>query len=381
MFKIRTLLVTITLFLFILITAFIGGGKDDYTLDQLRDLYSSGQQESWPKPTLDPGPSAHFTDIGQLQPVPFPKENSFSKEKALLGKLLFYDPRLSLSKQVACASCHDPELAWGDGKHLAFGHNRQNGKRNSMTIINTGYYNSLFWDGRASSLEDQVQFPVQDQAEMAQSLKAMVKNVKKVKGYKPYFKAAFGTSKVSLEVIRKAIATFERTITSRNSRFDRFVAGNKKALSDEEIKGLHLFRTKARCINCHNTPLFSDNQFHNDGQALYGLKGQDMGRYILSKKQEDVGAFRTPSLRETKLTGPWMHHGNFATLRDVIQYYNGGNPSRIPKNFVVDENLRPITSPILRKLKLNREEIQQLEAFLGSISTSSQKITLPNLPE
>lgn len=378
--KFRTPLIFTLLFVFVIVSAFIAGDNDEYTIEKLRELYSSGDHNLWPRANVDGGPAKNFKDIGVLDAPEFPKNNLFSKEKALLGKILFFDPRLSLSKQIACASCHDPELGWGDGKHLAYGHNRQNGKRNSMTIINTAYYDRLFWDGRASSLEDQVQFPVQDKAEMAQSLKAMVKNVKQIKGYRKYFNDAFGSPEVSLEVIQKAIATFERTITSRRSRFDLFVSGNKTMLKDDELKGLHLFRTKARCINCHNTPLFSDNQFHNDGQTLYGTKQQDFGHYLQSNKQEDIGAFRTPSLRETKLTGPWMHHGNFPTLRDVIEYYNGGNPAPIQRSVKVDESTRPIPSPLLRKLNLTKEEREQLEAFLGSISTQSQKIIAPELP-
>ena len=380
MFNIRTLLICALLTAFVVVTAFINGHNEDYTIGQLRELYSSGKPESWPKASIDPGPAKNFKDIGALDAPVFPESNQFSKEKAMLGKILFFDPRLSKSKQVACASCHDPELGWGDGKHLAYGHNRQNGKRNSMTILNTAYYDRLFWDGRAASLEDQVSFPVQDQAEMAQSLKAMVKNVKQIKGYRSYFQAAFGSTKVSLLAIQQAIATFERTVTSRNSRFDLFVKGNQTILNNDELTGLHLFRTKARCINCHNTPLFSDNQFHNDGQALYGSRQEDFGRYHQSGKQENIGAFRTPSLRETRLTGPWMHHGNFPSLRDVVEYYNLGNPSPIQRSVKVDESKRPITSPLLRKLKLTKTERVQLEAFLGSLSTQVQKIQAPELP-
>ena len=380
MLKVRTLLIFILLSSFVIATAFMKSNDDDYTIDQLRERYSSGQPQTWPKANVDAGPAKNFKDIGKLASVDFPKSNPFSKEKVLLGKMLFFDPRLSLSRQIACASCHDPELGWGDGKHLAYGHNRQNGKRNSMTILNTGYYDRLFWDGRASSLENQVQFPVQDQAEMAQGLNAMVRNVKKIKGYTAYFEAAFGTKEVSLDAIQQAIATFERTVTSRNSRFDLFVNGNKTILKDDEVMGLHLFRTKARCINCHNTPLFSDNQFHNDGQALYGSKQEDFGHYYLSGKQEDIGAFRTPSLRETKLTGPWMHHGNFPTLRDVVEYYNGGNPSPIQRSVKVNESKRPIPSPLLKKLNLTKDERLQLEAFLGTISTQVKKIQAPELP-
>jgi len=381
MLKKRTFLIFTLFLLFVAATAFIGRQQQEYTLDQLRILYSSGDRTRWPKANIDDLAAKGFKDIGALGKAPFPKNNPFTKEKVLLGKMLFFDRRLSLSKQIACASCHDPELGWGDGKHLAYGHNRQNGKRNSMTIFNTAYYDRLFWDGRAASLEDQVQFPVQDKAEMAQSLKVMVKNVRKIKGYRKYFNDAFGSSEVSLAGIQKAIATFERTITSKNSRFDLFVNGNKEILKDDEVLGLHLFRTKARCINCHNTPLFSDNQFHNDGQTLYGSKQQDFGYYHLSKKQEDVGAFRTPSLRETKITGPWMHHGNFPTLRDVIEYYNGGNPAPIQRSVKVEESMRPIPSPLLKKLNLTKEERLQLELFLGAISTQPQKIHAPLLPE
>ncbi|WP_221627107.1 cytochrome-c peroxidase [Pontibacter sp. Tf4] len=356
------------------------GNEPAYTVEELRRIYS-GDQSNWPAPHLDPEAREGFRDIGKLGKMEYPADNPYSKEKELLGKTLFFDPRLSLSGQIACATCHDPELSWGDGRRVSYGHDRQTGKRNAMTIINTGYYHTFFWDGRSPSLEDQAQFPVQDKVEMAQSLKAMVKNIKAIKGYKPKFKEAFGSDEVTLEKIQKAIATFERSIVSNSSRFDSFVSGNPKAMTDMEIKGLHLFRTKARCINCHNTPLFSDNKFHNDGQALYGSKMEDFGRYHLTGKQEDIGAFKTPSLRETALTGPWMHNGNFPSLKDVIEFYNLGNPSPIQRHVTVDETKRPIPSPLLRKLNLTLEERQQLEAFLGAISTRTQRMAPPELPQ
>lgn len=363
---------------YILISAF--AFEKEYSATELRNLYSSGNPAIWPKPNLDTTVK-NFSDIGLLEKPLFPESNPYSAEKVKLGRLLFFDPRLSASKQIACSSCHDPELGWGDGRHLSFGHNRQNGKRNAMTILNTGHYQRLFWDGRAASLEEQVVFPVQDPLEMAQNLKTMEKNIRKITGYRSYFIEAFGSDKVTTDRIQKAIATFERTIVSKPTRFDSFISGNSKSLTDDEVMGLHLFRTKARCINCHNTPLFSDNQFHNDGQTLYGSKMQDFGLYNQSRKKEDIGKFRTPSLRETNSTGPWMHHGNFPTLVDVIEYYNLGNPSPIQKVVKVDESMRPVTSPILQKLSLSKTERVQLESFLRAISSPSQKLNPFPLPE
>lgn len=371
-------------FFFLLsVTFFIGltAFQHEYSVDELRHLYSSGDVSRWPKPEIDSSVVGTFQEIGVLGKVSHPASNPYSVAKAKLGKLLFFDPRLSQSKQIACASCHDPELGWGDGRHLSFGHNRQNGKRNAMTILNTGHYQRLFWDGRAASLEEQVNFPVQDPLEMAQNLKIMQRNIRKVKGYRPHFAAAFGTEEVTIERIQQAIATFERTVVSPPSRFDRFVQGNARLLNDDEVRGLHLFRTKARCINCHNSPLFSDNQFHNDGQTLYGSSQQDFGKYLQTGDPQDVGKFRTPSLREVARTGPWMHHGNFPTLRDVIEYYNLGNPSPIQRKVVVDERLRPVTSPLLRKLHLTQTEQLQLEAFLKTISVPSQKLNPFELPQ
>lgn len=351
-----------------------------YNADSLRIIYSSNAA-NWPKPDLDSSVVKGFKDIGVLGKPEYPADNVWSKEKEQLGKLLFYDPRLSLSKQVACASCHDPELGWGDGRRVSYGHDRQTGKRNAMTVLNTAFYKHLFWDGRAASLEAQAVFPVQDKKEMAQGLQAMVENVRAVKGYQPLFKAAFNNDSITLLQIQKAIATFERSVVSHKSRFDRFVSGSADALSNDEVVGLHLFRTKARCINCHNTPLFSDNQFHNDGQTLYGSKMEDMGRYEVTHNRKDIGVFRTPSLREITQTGPWMHHGNFPTIKDVIEYYNLGNPSPIQRRVVIDSAMLPVTSPILRKLYLTQEEQKCLEAFLSSIGTGVRRPFAPELPK
>ena len=356
--------------------------NEEYTIEQLRAIYS-GDASKWPKPNLDEEAKKNFKDIGYLGRPEYPANNQFSADKEKLGKTLFFDPRLSVSGQIACASCHDPELGWGDGKRVAYGHDRQTGKRNAMTLINVAFYNKLFWDGRANSLEHQSAFPITDHIEMNMPLPQMVKNVKSIKGYEELFFKAYGTKEVNLERIQKAISTFERSIISTGSRFDSFVRGNSKALKDDEIQGMHIFRTKARCINCHNSPLFSDNLFHNDGQTLLGSKMEDLGQYYVTKKLEDIGKFRTPSLRETNITGPWMHHGNFPSLKDVIEFYNLGNPIAIQRNAVIPDSIfqNSKKSPLLQKLNLTLTEQQNLEAFLRSISTRVSKINPPVLPK
>lgn len=352
--------------------------------DQLRKLYASGDPNIWPKAEVDSMVLANgFEDIGVLGEIPFPNSNPYSKEKYELGKLLFHDPRLSSSNQIACASCHDPQLGWGDGKRVAFGHDRQTGKRNAMTLFNVAYYDSLFWDGRAVSLEHQATMPIEDSLEMHQELGIATDKIAKIKGYNTYFKKAYGDSKVTRARIMKAIATFERKIKSPKSRFDRFILGNEKALNNSELLGLHLFRTKARCINCHNTPLFSDNRFHNDGQTLFGSANEDLGRYKVTTKKEDVGKFKTPSLREVVQTGPWMHNGNFPTLVDVVEFYNLGNPAPIQKKYTgtARDSLLPKTSPLLQELHLTAVEKQALLDFLETITTRPQRLKAPVLPK
>ncbi len=353
-------------------------------IEDLRQLYSSGNPALWPKPTLDRNVDpANFKDIGPLPEVPFPDYNPYSKEKASLGKTLFFDPRLSISGQIACASCHNPELGWTDNLTRSFGHNRQTGKRNAMTILNSGYATSLFWDGRANSLEDQAQFPISDPLEMNEKLTIAVDKIAAVKGYKKLFETAFGDSEITLKRIQYAIATFERTIKSPKSKFDKFVTGKADAFSDEQVLGLHLFRTKAQCINCHNTPYFSDNQFHNDGQTLFGTVNEDFGRYNITKNKQDLGKFRTPTLREVANTKPWMHNGHFPSLLDVVEFYNLGNPSPVQAKYLgtARDSLLPVNSPILKKLNLNRTEINALLAFIETLSSPNSRIITPTLPQ
>jgi cytochrome c peroxidase len=358
--------------------------KSEYIdISYLKAVYSSGDISTWPEPNLDSLIDKNlFEDIGPLPEVTFPEINPYTFEKVKLGKTLFFDPRLSLSGQIACASCHNPELAWTDNSTRAFGHNRNSGGRNSMTILNSGFAHRLFWDGRAKTLEHQARFPIDNPIEMNEQLNIAVDKIAKIEGYKPLFKAAFGNDSVSLKSIQYAIATFERTVNSYKTKFDKFVEGDSTKLNNQEVLGLHLFRTKARCINCHNTPYFSDNQFHNDGQTLFGSKNEDFGRYYFTKKMEDIGKFRTPTLREISRTGPWMHHGHFPSLLDVVEYYNLGNPAPIQKSFIGigRDSLIPKTSPILKTLNLNKIEVKALIAFMETLSSKNGRTLIPELP-
>ena len=354
------------------------------TIDDLRKVYSSGDVKNWPKPNLDDLiDKSKFEDIGVLGKVPFPENNLYTKEKADLGKTLFFDPRLSVSGQISCANCHNPELGWTDNLTRSFGHDRQNGGRNAMTILNTGFATSLFWDGRAASLEAQSVGPIQDKLEMNMHLGLAIEKIKSIKGYATMFEAAFENKQVSKENIQKAIATFERTIVSPMSKFDRFVSGKAEEFTDQEVEGLHLFRTKARCINCHNTPYFSDNQFHNDGQTLFGTINEDFGKFNVTKNKQDIGKFRTPTLREVARTGPWMHHGHFPFLIDVVQLYNLGNPSPIQKKYegTARDSMKPTTSPLLKKLEMTKLEEKALVAFLGTLTTPTVRMKMPPMPK
>ncbi len=355
----------------------INNNEED--IASLRKIYSNGDATKWPKPNLDSSTAKDFKDIGVLGAAPFPKDNEPNDAKKELGKILFYDPRLSVSGQIACASCHDPQLGWGDGKRIAFGHDRKTGGRNAMTIFNTAFYNKLFWDGRANSLEDQARFPVADHIEMNLSVGDMEKRVQQFSGYKPLFLKAFGDNTINADKIFKAIATFERSIVSPPSRFDNFIKGNATALKDEEVLGLHLFRTKARCINCHNGPAFTDNQFHNDGQTLWGSENEDLGLYNVTKNKADVGKFKTPSIRESMNTGPWFHHGNFPSMKDVVFFYNLGNPAPIQKKYqgTLRDSILPTPDPLLKKLTLTDKEVEAVVAFMGAITTRPRRLNAP----
>jgi len=343
----------------------------------LRMLYNKPPAD-WPAPELDEGIA--LRELGLLPAMAAPGDTPALADRVELGKQLFFDPRLSGSGQIACASCHDPQLGWGDGRRTAIGHDRQTGPRNSQSLLNIGYFEPLFWDGRAETLEEQALQPVVDPLEMHNTLTEAEATLNAIPGYRQAFREVFGVEAIERRQIAQALAAFQRTVVSRQSRFDRFLEGEQDALTDQELAGLHLFRTKARCLNCHNGPEFSDRKFHNLGLHFFGRSLEDLGRYEITGRPEDVGAFRTPGLRDVMFTGPWMHNGLFQEMDSILRMYNAGMPRPKPRAEHRDNPLFPTTSPLLKPLRLKPEELTALKAFLGSISTRPRLIQPPTLP-
>lgn len=344
----------------------------------LRAAYAEPAAD-WPKATVDPG--VVFVELGLLPPPVYPKDNPHSKAKDDLGKALFFDARLSGSKQIACASCHDPDLGWADGRTTSFGHGRTALKRNAPPILNSGLAPALFWDGRAATLEQQAHAVLLNPDEMRGGRDDIVEALSKSRGYVARFEKAFGTPEVTWDRVAQAVATFERGVRGGNSRFDAFLRGKADALSDSEVRGLHLFRTDARCANCHHGPALSDGGFHDLGLSYYGRKFEDLGRYRVTKKAGDVGRFKTPTLRNVGKTGPYMHNGLF-DLDNVLVLYNAGMPTlRKPADPPADAPPFPTKDPLLRPLHLNKDDLADLKAFLLSLDEPRRIVRPPELPE
>lgn len=354
---------------------------DKPLLDSLRYLYERSP-DRWPKASLDSG-VAHI-ELGVLPGSPLDPYKDSLQPLIDLGKTLFFDPRLSGSEQISCSSCHAPDLGWADGRAVAVGHDHQRGKRNTQSVKNSWFYTTYFWDGRASSLENQAPNPIENPIEMHQDFEKLPAKIAEIKGYQPLFTQAYGDPSVTQDRIANALATFQRTITSGVSDFDYFLAGLGNRLTDQQIHGLHLFRTKGNCMNCHNGPMMSDNKFHNLNTTFYkDEQREDLGLYEFTKNPEDVGKFRTPGLRNVMNTGPWFHNGIFKDMRVVMTQYNMGmrmlgavitSPSR-------EEPMKPVISPHVRTLSLNLEEINAIIAFMESLSESPGEFDFPELPK
>jgi cytochrome c peroxidase len=271
--------------------------------------------------------------------MPFPEGNPITREKIILGRRLFFDKRLSLDGTLACANCHEPDLAFSDGREIARGIHGAEGRRNAPALINRGYGSSFFHDGRAPTLERQALEPILNPIELGLT--------------QPELERRIG---LKTNEITAALATYVRTIRSGDSRFDRYAAGQSQALNQLEQLGLELFRGKGRCSTCHVGPNFTDERFHNTGVSWRGGRLNDEGRFNVTKNEHDHGAFKTPTLREIARTAPYMHDGSVATLEDVVEFYSNGGRSN------------PYSDPEIRPINFTDHDKKALIAFLRSLS-------------
>jgi cytochrome c peroxidase len=297
--------------------------------------------------------------------VPAPKDNPTTPEKVALGRQLFFDPRLSGDNTMSCATCHLPDKAFGDGLAQAKGHGGKTLVRNTQTVLNVGFYERFFWDGRAKSLEEQALGPIQSADEMNQDLAALEKELNDIPGYAAQFQKIFGT-KVTSDGIAKSLAAFQRTLVTKPSPFDRYLAGDKTTLSPEAKKGMELFEGSAGCIRCHQGPLFSDSQFYR-----VGIASTDKALGAVTGKRDGKGKFRTPTLRNIAQTGPYMHDGSKKTLTDVVEFYYRGVPSKTIDGLPLD------VEPLLGQ---SFSEIPSIVAFLESLTGEAPRIEPPELP-
>jgi cytochrome c peroxidase len=267
-----------------------------------------------------------------LPPVPVPADNPLTQETIALGRRLYYDSSLSVDGTISCASCHAPQFAFSDKRPFSQGVGGKLGTRHAPTIINSAYSNLQFWDGRAASLEEQAKGPMENPVEMAHTLDGVVHRVQADPKYRELFLAAWGTDQIDIDLIAKSISSFERTVIAGNSPFDRFYYGHdSKAIALEAQRGMKIFVSpkKGNCAVCHtlgkDSALFTDNEFHNLGVGA-DTRGNlnDEGRYKVTKKDSDIGAFKTPTLRNLRNRGPYMHDGSFPTVKDALGHYIGG---------------------------------------------------------
>jgi len=298
--------------------------------------------------------------------IPFPASNPLTPEKAELGKLLFFDPRLSRAGDVTCASCHAPDKRWSDARPLPILSDGIANARRTPTVLNSAWIPQLMWDGRAASLEAQAVMPITTPHEMNFEMGALVERLDEVKGYGPLFAAAFSDAHISEQRVAQALASFQRTLVSNPAPFDAWVAGDENAISETAKQGFTVFTGKAKCANCHNSWRFTDDGFHD-----IGLVSTDPGRGAKTPPQLTFlqHAFKTPTLRDLDLDGPFMHDGSMRTLIDVIAHYEQGGVQR------------PSLSPEMSTFTLSEEEKNALIEFIKTLDGGPLDVGLVQLPE
>lgn len=336
--------------------------------------------------------------LAALGPPPVPMDNPQTAEKIELGKLLFFDSRIGGDASVSCADCHAPKQGWGFNDPLSRGYPGVVHWRNSQTVINAAYLGKLFWTGSAKSLENQAPSAAlgavsgNGERDMVEARLAFIPE------YVKRFNKVFGDEWPKVNNTWKAIAAFERTMIHNNTPFDKYMRGDKSALSTEQKRGLALFQGKANCIECHNGPLLTDEKYYNLGvpraeewldqglaqitfryeqyakgvtEKMYRTIKDDAGLYYRTKQKRDKGKFRTPPLRYTAYTAPYMHNGKFFDFEEVVDFYNEGGGTN---EFAASK------SRLLKPLGLSDQEKEDLAAFLESLSGPEIEMQTPKLP-
>lgn len=301
---------------------------------------------------------------------PFPKDNEPTQERIQLGKMLFFDPRISRDQNMSCATCHNPSLGWSDGLATGRGFKSNLLGRASPSIVNTAYNTIQMWDGRKKNLEDQAMGPLEAAVEMNTDFDTFFTWIRKNDGYVDAFEKAYPGQGITKETTAKAIASFERTVISNNSPFDKWLKGNVSAMTKQQVRGFDLFKdeNKGNCAVCHDAPNFTDNGMHNIGLASFGNEKPDLGRFGQKPLRLMKGAFKTPTLRDIALSAPYFHDGSAATLMEVVEHYAKGGE--------VKTNL----SPNLKEIKLTQQDKEDLVAFMQALTSEHVAVTLPLLP-
>lgn len=301
---------------------------------------------------------------------PHPEGNAPTPARVALGKQLFFDTRLSGDGNMSCSSCHSPMYGWSDGLPTGRGSKSMVLDRASPTVLNTAYNGIQMWDGRKKSLEDQAMGPMEASAEMNMDFARLFGFLNGNEGYKAAFAAAYPGEAIDAGTLSKAIASFERTVLSKDSPFDHWVAGDAKAMTPDQVKGFALFidPKKANCAACHSGANFTDNSFHNLGLASFGKDNPDLGRYTQRPVASMKGAFKTPTVRDAERTAPYFHDGSARTLEELVDFYAQGG--------IVKTN----RSASMKELNLSADEKAQLVAFMRALTSPSKPFVLPELP-
>jgi len=315
--------------------------------------------------------SANETINKWLRPVtiPQPSNNKLTDERVSLGKFLFFDTRLSIDNSISCATCHHPSRGWTEliPVKKAIGFQGRTGPRNTPSILNGAYQKHHFWDGRVRGLEAQSLGPIETSVEMNMPLEILIPKLNKIPEYVTLFELAYPKEGLTQETLAKAIASFERTIVSTDSPFDKYIKGDNSALTQNQKDGFKLFQEKAHCIDCHDGWNFTDGSFQNIGLNAGELKGAESGRYTLKERAAWYGAFKTPTLRDVTKSYPYFHDGSVETLEEATLICSNGGRYKNVKNL----------STAMKDRELTKDEINKIVSFMKSLTGPDLDIKIP----